>query len=122
MFGQYRDRNKMEQEISFIGGSTQYISFEVLDKNNEPLELTGSEIKWTLSYIGQNKNPILIKDNKSKGGITIVSKGVFKVELTPNDTKILETNKYEQEPTIIQPNGKVLKPAYGILNIRKGSA
>lgn len=122
MLGQYRDENKMEQEISFIGGSTQYISVEILDKNDELLELTGSEIRWTLSYVGQNKNPILIKDNKSKGGVTIASKGIFTVELTPSDTKILESNKYEHEPTIIQPNGKVLKPAYGILNIKKGSA
>lgn len=121
MFNQYRDENKIEQEISFIGGSTQYISFEILDRNDSPVDLTGSEIRWTLSYIGQNGNPILIKDNKTKGGVAIVDKGIFTVELTPEDTKMLGSNKYEQEPTIIQPNGKVLKPAYGILNIKKGS-
>ena len=121
MFSQYRDENKLEQEVSFIGGSTQYISFEILDRNDSPIDLTGAEIRWALSYIGQNANPILIKDNKSRGGITTTQKGVFTVELTPNDTKMLGSNKYEQEPTIIQANGKVLKPAYGILNIKKGA-
>lgn len=122
MLDNYRDAVKMEEEISFISGSTQTMIFNVLDRNGDPLELTGCEIKWTLSYMGQNSNPILIKDNKLKGGVIINGVGEFAVTLTPQDTTILETNKYEHEPIIIQPNGKILRPSYGVLIIRKGAS
>lgn len=120
MFSEYKDRNRLEQEVTFIGGSTQTLVFEILDRFGDPLDLTGSEIKWTLSYVGQSSSPILIKDNKLKGGVQISSQGEFSISLSPSDTEILETGKYEHEPIIIQPNGKVLRPSYGILSIRKG--
>lgn len=122
MFNQLKDENKMEQEISFISGSTQYLVFEVLDKRGEPLDLTNSEIKWALSYMGQNSNPILIKDNKLKGGVSISGIGEFTVVLNATDTTMLESSKYEHEPIIIQPSGKILRPAYGLISIKKGSS
>lgn len=122
MLDNYRDAVKMEDEISFIGGSTQTIVFNVLDRLGQPLDLTGCELKWTLSYMGQNANPIIVKDNKLKGGVTITGVGEFMITLNPQDTTILETNKYEHEPIIIQPNGRILRPSYGVLIIRKGAS
>lgn len=122
MFNDYKDRNRLEQDVTFISGSDQTLIFEVLDRFGDPLDLTGSQIKWTLTYISQPLNPILIKDTGTKGGVKINSNGEFSVYLTPSDTQILETGKYEHEPIIIQANGKVLRPSYGILNIRKGSS
>lgn len=113
--------NKLKlEDVEFIGGGSQFFEYEVFDQKRLPLDLQTSEIKWTLCNMGQKESPILIKGNKSGGGITI-QKNVFTVELTPDDTLHLYDLKYEQEPIIIQPNGKVLRPNYGYFEIRKGS-
>lgn len=122
MFGDVSTANKLEEDVTFIGGGTQTFIFSVQDKNGEPLDISNAEVKWTLSNIGQKDSPILIKDNKKKGGVTLSKEiGEFSVEITAEDTIYLESSKYEQEPIIIQPNGKVIRPAYGILNIKKGA-
>lgn len=108
------------QEIEFIGGGTQFISFTVYDRFDEPLDLVNCEVKWTLCNVGQKESPIIIKDNKLLGGI-IVNQNVFTVELTPEETLYLYDGMYEQEPIIIQPNGKILRPNYGRIFIKKGS-
>ena len=108
------------QEIEFIGGGTQILNFTVYDRFDEPLSLEGCEIKWTLCNIGQKESPILIKDNKLLGGI-VVNKSVFTVEITPNETINIYDGIYEQEPIIIQPNGKILRPNFGRIFIKKGS-
>ena len=53
------------QEIEFIGGGTQFINFTVYDRNEEPLDISLCEVKWTLCMVGQKDNPLIIKDNKS---------------------------------------------------------
>lgn len=121
MFG-IEDKHKLEEDVTFIGGGTQTFIFSVQDKNGEPLDIRDAEVKWTLSNIGQKDTPILIKDNKKNGGVVVSTKvmGEFTVDITAEDTIYLESSKYEQEPIIIQPSGKVLRPAYGIVNIKKG--
>lgn len=108
-------------DVWFIGGGTEYFVFSVLDKNNEPLYIRNSEIKWTLCDIGNKENPIIVKDNVSIGGITFIDDSTCKVELGKEDTIYLYDNKYEHELVIIQTNGKILRPSYGYVTIRKGS-
>lgn len=112
----------VEGEIpSFICDSDQTFRFQVYDRNGELLRLDNSTIKWTLTNIGQKDIPLIIKDSGSIGGISITGIGEFTVTLNDEDTRDLISNKYEQEPIIIQQNGKKIRPDYGYINIRRGS-
>lgn len=113
-------KNEKLEELHFIGGGSQSLNFTVLDRFGDPLDLLGCQVKWTLCNIGEKENPLLIKDNGSVGGI-IVESNRFTVTLSPNETKYFYDGIYEQEPIIVQPNGKVLRPCYGHIYIKQGS-
>lgn len=116
------DLKTIEGEIpSFICDSGQELNFTVYDRNGDLLRLNGCIIKWTLTNIGQKDMPLIVKDNKEIGGIEIIGEGEFRVILDGEDTKDLLSNKYEQEPIIIQLNGKKVRPNFGYINIRRGS-
>lgn len=106
---------------SFICDSDQTLSFQVYDREGELLRLEGCTIKWTLTSIGQKDIPLITKDNQQLGGIQVVGRGEFIVILDSEDTMDLISNKYEQEPIIIQASGKKIRPDYGYINIRRGS-
>lgn len=113
-------KNEKLEEVHFIGGGTQSLNFTIFDRFGEALDLTDCEIKWTLCNIGEKENPLLIKDNKTLGGI-IVEGNKFSVSLEASETKYFYDGIYEQEPIIVQPNGKVLRPCYGHIYIKQGS-
>ena len=109
------------QDIWFISSGNESFIFSILDRNNEPLYIRDCEIKWTLCDIGCKDSPIIIKDNSSNGGVTFIDDSTCKVEIDDSDTIYLYDNKYEHELIIIQANGKVLRPSYGYITVRKGS-
>lgn len=112
---------KFNEDIYFTAGSTQEILFNIADKSGMPLVVLGSSIKWTLSAVGQLDAPIIKKDSSS-GGIEILPDGTgFVVQLSAEETSRLENGRYEHEPIIIQANGRVVRPAYGFIDIREGS-
>lgn len=113
---------RFSEDIYFTSGSTQEIIFNIVDRNGQPASIVGSTIKWTLSLSGQSDNPIIKKDNLALGGVEILEGGHgFKVLLSAQETSLLENGRYEHEPIIIQPSGKIIRPAYGFIDIREGS-
>lgn len=113
--------NRLE-DVWFISGGNEIFIFSTIDRNNEPLYIKNCEIKWTLCDIGCKDSPIIIKDNKLIGGIVFIDDSTCRVEIDDSDTVYLYDNKYEHELIIIQPNGKVLRPSYGYVTVRRGSS
>ena len=102
----------------FIGGGDNPFEFEV-NENGSPVVLKGATITFTLSYVGQKDYPVIIKTMNS--GITVTGINTCIVKLSAEDTKYLESSIYEQELTIVQEDGRVLRPSYGYVHIRQGS-
>ena len=103
-----------------MGGNDFPLEFELEMEDGRLVALRGSTITWTLSYIGQKDSPILVKSS-TNGGITITGVNTCKIHLTGEDTMHLDSCKYEHELTIVQADGRVLRPSYGYIEIRQGS-
>lgn len=112
--------NKLE-DVWFIGGGDESFIFTIVDRYGDKLDLSTSEIKWTLTEIGQKEAPLVIKDNKSIGGVIVTELGVCRIDIQPSDTNSLYSSIYEHELIVIQPNGKVLRPSFGRITIKEGS-
>lgn len=108
-------------DIAFIGGGDQILIFTLTDKFGEPLTLSDLTIKWTLCGIGQKDVPIVVKDNRSIGGVSIVGNNECRVDISNKDTALLYSSKYEHEIILIKQDGKVLRPSYGYIDIKRGS-
>ena len=102
----------------FIGGGDNPFEFEVVD-DGQPVALIGSDITFTLSHIGEKTSPIMIKTVGN--GITITGLNTCVVYISAEDTKYLGSSIYEQELTIVQSDGRTLRPSYGYVHIRQGS-
>lgn len=115
----FNKENRLD-DIWTIGGGDLPLEFEIEMEDGRLVALRGSTITWTLSYVGEKDTPIIIKSS-TDGGIEITEVNVCKVKLTGEDTLYLDSSKYEHELTIVQADGKVLRPVYGYIEIRQGS-
>ena len=111
------DNLRLEDD-DFIGGGDRVYQYEV-NESGVPVVLNGSTITFTLSYIGQKQTPIIVKNTNN--GVRITGLNTFTVTLSSEDTKYLESSKYEQEVTIVQMGNRTLRPNYGYIDIRQGS-
>ena len=111
--------NKLE-DVWSMGGNNFPLDFELTLEDGTPVVLTGGEVVWTLSVIGQKDIPEIIKSSKS-GGVAITGINTCTVNLTAEDTRYIGNTKYEHELHIIQSNGNELNPVYGYIDFRQGS-
>ena len=109
-----------ENSIEFIAGDTVSITYQVLKKDGEfvNLQLPGVKIMWVLSPFGQPDVTTLKKDNISSGGVSISSleANMFDVNLTPDDTMNI-SGTYIYQVEITDPNGVVSRRIQGYITI-----
>ena len=86
-------------EISFIGGSTQYLTYNVFDVNGTPIDLNGAICQMKLRQYGNfGDSAILTKTGN-------LLQNSFQVVLDSNDTVNL-FGKYVQQAIVIDFGGK----------------
>jgi len=103
------------EEISFIGGSTYTIIFDIYDENNLPVDSVLSSLTWKMFYYGQ---PNIVALTKS-GIYSPLNR--FTVTLTSADTQNL-SGKFLHQAIITDYSGAIYKPAQGTILIVSGVA
>lgn len=105
-------------EFVMIAGNSELLEFTVFNSKNEPVDLTGSTIKWTLAPYGQLDNNVceiagIMREPENPGEIP----NVFTVDLQTQFTIDLEHGKYIQQPVIIDLTGEQNRLGQGIITI-----
>ena len=98
-------------EFVMIAGNSELLEFTVFNSKGEPVDLTGSTIKWTLAPYGQLDN--IMREPENPGEIP----NVFTVDLQTQFTIDLEHGKYIQQPVIIDLTGEQNRLGQGIITI-----
>lgn len=96
------------------GGSKMILTFNFYDDNREPLDITTTQVVWTLSEFGQPDYTIL-----KKYGVLATDYGC-NITLSSLDTKELE-GKYVHQVTLVDYNGEEYIPCQGIIKINKNN-
>lgn len=102
------------EEISFMGGSTYTIIFDIYDENSIPVDSVLSSLSWKMFYYGQPGTVALTKS----GVYTPLNR--FTVTLTSADTQGL-SGKFIHQAVITDYNGNTYKPAQGTILIVAGA-
>lgn len=101
------------EDLEFFQGDTVTIPFEFYDRNGNPIDLTKVDVYWYLCPYGRYKTPALILDS-----VTLDTSGVPKItinESQPNlcyvnlsfeETKILNYVKYTHQPVLVLRNSR----------------
>lgn len=93
-------------DISFVGGSTQKLSFNILSKGREPLDMSACTANFSLiNYVNRTGKPIVSKEMTISGDSV---QNVLQVTLLPSDTVDL-FGKFIYQVTI--------KDAIGVIDI-----
>jgi hypothetical protein len=112
-YDNYRNTDYLD-DISFIGGTELTLRFPVYDEDGVPILINGSSMEWRLGIYGQPDGGYVLK--KSASGYDA---STFKVSLVEADTLTLGSDVYLQQAIITDTAGKLLRPAQGIVIIRK---
>lgn len=94
--------------------------FTATDEKGEAIDLADCEITWNLCKYGQVDYSLIKKDNKSIGGITVLTNGQFKVDLMPSDTYSLRTGKYIHGYSVKRSTGDVHSVMCKDIPVRQG--
>ena len=111
LYDDYRNTDYLD-DVSFIAGTEFTLNFPVYDVLNNPIGLNGCSMKWGLSLYGQPDVLILQKTATVSGSYTFV------VSLEEADTIGLG-DVYLQQAMITDIDGRVFRPAQGVVIIRK---
>lgn len=98
------------EPFGFIAGTDFELTFSVFDENETPLNLDGSEIRWTLCPYGQPNFTTLDLIGE------IVDEGVFIVKVLGHYTENL-SGKCVHSPILISPSGSKFLMKQGIITI-----
>lgn len=104
------------ESICFIGGSTQVFDFEMIGKDGEPLDLTGSTIKWVVFPYGRPDEVLYTKTSASIDEIEVTGENTFSVHLKDTESEILR-GKFIHRPIIRDLLGNQHIPSEGIMII-----
>jgi hypothetical protein len=123
----YASINTLE-DVSFIGGSSFFLDFNIFNEAGVPIDLSGKKLEWKLAPYGQKDYNSLIKTETPYvsggitygGGVTDVDSYTKRVTLEPIDTESL-SGKYIQQAVVIETNVDLTtttyKPAQGVITI-----
>lgn len=105
-------------ELTFVGGKTQELRFNLKDKNGEPYNASGSTVNFSICDYSYKTGapllsltPTLIADENGVADMLYIT-------ITPEDTLNL-FGKYIYQITIVDISGRVEIPNQGIMNITK---
>lgn len=97
----------INQNIEFWSGDDFEIDMAVTDAGGDPLDLTGSTVRWGLASAYDPREVLLTKSSANSGEIAITNMtgGLCKVLLTSVDTSAFGGEPYIQEAEVIEPSG-----------------
>lgn len=105
-------------ELTFVGGKTQELRFNLKDKNGEPYNASGSTVNFSICDYSYKTGapllsltPTLIADENGVADMLYIT-------IAPEDTLNL-FGKYIYQITIVDISGRVEIPNQGIMNITK---
>lgn len=105
-------------ELTFVGGKTQELRFNLKDTNGEPYNASGSTINFSIcDYSYKTGAPILSLAPALIADENGIADSLY-VTITSEDTLNL-FGKYIYQITIIDISGRVEIPNQGIMNITK---
>lgn len=105
-------------ELTFVGGKTQELRFNLKDTNGEPYNVSGSTINFSIcDYSYKTGAPILSLTPALIADENGIADSLY-VTITSEDTLNL-FGKYIYQITIIDISGRVEIPNQGIMNITK---
>lgn len=100
-------------DLTFFAGDTITIPFEFVDTEFNPIDLSNIEIVWYLCPYGRYTMPeLIIKDSDidNRGNRKIIVSGtgrnIANVNLSFEDTRILDQVKYSHQPVLIHENAR----------------
>jgi len=102
------------EEFSFIGGTTQYLFFDVYNSGGDAVDLSEAICSWRLREYGNfGNNATLI----TKTGV-LTGFNSFKITIFNTDTTGL-FGKFVQQPMVVDRDDNVFSPGQGIILISK---
>lgn len=112
LYDDYRNTDYLP-DVSFIAGTEVTLKFPVKDTDGVPLSISGASMIWVLGIYGQPDYQILQKT------ATAYDANTFAVELSESDTLALGDVIYLQQMRVTDSSGKKMRPAQGVVVIRK---
>lgn len=110
-FDVYEEINSLD-ELMFIAGDEQSITFFVIDETSNPIDLTtAAEVVWLLAPYGNPDMPVLDVDGVLGSEVNEV---LFSI--TASDTEDL-SGKFIQQLLIVDFLGSEYRPVQGIVTI-----
>lgn len=97
-------------EFSIIGGTACELIFTATYEDGEPVDLSSSTTKWTLSYMGDPDNAIATVN----GEVYDVNK--FIIKMSSDITKEL-SGKVVHQPILVDYDGNEYRLAQGLITI-----
>lgn len=105
-------------ELTFVGGKTQELRFNLKDTNGEPYNASGSTVNFSIcDYSYKTGAPLLSLTPTLMADENGIADLLY-VTIAPEDTLNL-FGKYIYQITIIDISGRVEIPNQGIMNITK---
>jgi hypothetical protein len=115
LYDDYRNTDYLD-DVSFIAGSEFTLYFPIYDGVSKVLSpISGTSMKWVLSYYGDPETAILQKNASAYDANT------FAVAFTKADTINLGSDIYLEQIQITDSDGKIFRPAQGVVIIRKAT-
>lgn len=105
-------------ELTFVGGKTQELRFNLKDKNGEPYNASGNTVNFSIcDYSYKTGAPLLSLTTTLIADENGVADMLY-ITIAPEDTLNL-FGKYIYQITIVDISGRVEIPNQGIMNITK---
>lgn len=102
------------EDVTIAQGDTISVGFEFVDKNKQPLDLSGYDVYYIISYYGFEEENVLSKRMDLEEGTT----NTFSCTLTSNDTENL-VGTYTVKIVMKDSQGYLHKKARGVMSVLK---
>lgn len=97
-----------ENEIEIIRGSTKTYELEVVDDHEEPVNLTGARVVFTVKCSLSDPAPLIQKDSAvgvAEVDITEPRLGKAEIKMVPSDTRSLDPGEYIFDVWVVLSSG-----------------
>jgi len=96
--------------VAVIRGSSKTYELTVVDENNDPVDLTGARVLFTVKTLITDASPVIQKDSQAGAAqIEIMPNpkaGKARIYLSPSDTRNLDVAEYVFDAWVVLSSGK----------------
>jgi hypothetical protein len=89
-------------DFTMYVGDSFVLSVSVVDEAGEPVDITGTTVRWQMAHKVKDILPLVSKTTEGAGGILISDGpgGVFEVTIDPEDTEGFKAKSYYHEAEV----------------------